>query len=53
MNTIKMAPRDSFGSEPQGRVQDRHRGGVEGREGKLNVNYLRLIPALCLEDKKN
>ena len=27
--------------------------GEEGTEGKLNNNYLRLIPGLCLEDRTN
>ena len=28
-------------------------GGMEGMEGTLNENHLRLIPGLCLEDKVN
>ena len=28
-------------------------GGEEGMEGKLNGNFLRLIPGLCLEDRTN
>ena len=31
----------------------RGRLGEEGMEGKLNENYLRLIPGLCLEDRTN
>ena len=34
-----------------GHVQDRKKGRLEGMEGKLNGNYLRLIPELCLETK--
>ena len=34
-------------------MQDRKKGGVEGMEGKLNGNHLRLITGLCLEDRMN
>jgi hypothetical protein len=27
---------------------DRKRGRLEGMEGKLNENYLRIIPGLCV-----
>jgi hypothetical protein len=32
-------------------LRERKVGGEEGMERKLNGNYLRLIPGLCLEDK--
>jgi hypothetical protein len=40
---------------PSKRHQGRNRkkGEVEGMEGKLNGNYVRLIPRLCLEDRMN
>ena len=35
------------------RETKRGRGEEEGMEGKLNGNYLRLIPGLYLEDRMN
>ena len=31
----------------------KRKGLVEGMEGKLNGNYLKLIPGLCLEERMN
>ena len=38
---------------PSGWVQDRKRGGVQDMEGKLNGNYLKVIPRLCLKRGQN
>jgi hypothetical protein len=48
-----MAPHDKIQEVPPDWVQDKKGGGVEGMEGKLNGNHLRLIPELCLEDRMN
>ena len=50
---VKMAPHESFGELPPEWVQDRKGGGVEGMEGNLNGNHLRVTPGLCLEDRTN
>jgi hypothetical protein len=34
-------------------LRERKVEGEEGMEVKLNGNYLRLIPGLCLEDRTN
>ena len=47
---IKVAPCDSFEKEPPGEETRRERM-IEGKEKESC--YLRLIPGLCLEDKKN
>ena len=49
-HTVKTAQHESFGKVPPGGLQDRKGRGVEG---KLNRNYLKLIPGLCLEDRTN
>jgi hypothetical protein len=50
---VKTAPHNRFRRVPPKWVQNRKEGGVEGMEGKLNGNYLRLIPGLCLENRTN
>ena len=47
-HTIKTAPRELRIVKP-GWSRHRKREGVEGMERKLNGNYLRLIPRLCVE----
>ena len=43
-HTVKMVHNDILSKSQQGR--NKMKGGVEGMEGKFNVNYLRLIPGL-------
>jgi hypothetical protein len=45
-----MAPCGNFLKVPPGGCEI---GRGEGMEGKLNGNYLRLIPGLCVEDRMN
>ena len=49
----KMAPLECFGELPPGRLGEGKELGVEGMEGKMNGDHLRLIPGLCLEDRTN
>ena len=49
MNTRLMTLRESLEKCNQGGLRDR-KGGRE--KGKLNGNYLRLIPGLCLEENE-
>ena len=50
-----MASLKSFWKVPshQGVVKEQVGKGEGGEEGKLNGNYLKLIPGLCLEDRMN
>ena len=50
---VKMAPFENFRKVPLEQVRDMKREGVEGLEGKLNGNRLRLIPGLCLDNRMN
>ena len=45
--------RENFLKVPPGQLHDSKEGKVEGMNGKLNKNHLRLIPGLCLEDRTN
>ena len=47
------APSERFRKVPPSGLRDRKGEGVEGMEGKLNGNYMKLIPGLCLEDRMN
>ena len=49
---VKMASHENFLKVLPGGCK-KGRGGEEGMEGKLNGNYLMLIPGLCLEDRRN
>ena len=50
---VKVAPHESFLKVPIGGLRDRKRRVLEGREEKLNGNYLRLIRGLYLENITN